>query len=72
MKEYIKISNIEYFVDDFSTVNDYVLKITFSDKVNIETLLSDMNIFDDIKMYTQGGIICGKWQGFTTLYLRQK
>lgn len=71
MKESIKINNTEYLIDDFSTVNDYVLKITFSDKVNIETLLSDMSIFDDIKMYTQGGIICGEWQGFTTLYLHQ-
>ncbi len=71
MKESIKINNTEYLIDDFSTVNDYVLKITFSDKVNIKTLLSDMSIFDDIKMYTQGGIICGEWQGFTTLYLHQ-
>lgn len=71
MKEHIKISNVEYLIDDFSIVNEHVLKFTFSNKVNIDTLLSDMSIFNDIKMYTQGGLVCGEWKGYTTLYRHQ-
>lgn len=71
MKEHIKINNVEYFIDDFSIVNEHVLKFTFSNKVNIDTLLSDMSIFNDIKMYTQGGLVCAEWNGYTTLYRHQ-
>ena len=53
MKEYITINDIKYDVKSFSTSGTNIVKITFSEDTDIKPLISNMDIFKSIKMYTQ-------------------
>ena len=70
MKEYITINDTKYDVKSFSTSGTNIVKITFSENTDIKSLISNMDIFKSIKMYTQGGLICGEWNDYITLYLQ--
>ena len=70
MKEYITINDTKYDVKSFSTSGTNIVKITFSENTDIKSLISNMDIFKSIKMYTQGGLICGEWSDYITLYLQ--
>ncbi len=71
MREKIRLSNLEeYEIENIFSMNN-LLKIIFSDDVDINALTSDMNAFERINILTRNKEVCGTYDNFVTIYLSE-
>ena len=66
-KNKVLLNNISYDIDSCSVYDKYV-SITFSDGVNVNSLLQDISIFSKIIFLNPYGFICSIQEGYDTIF----
>lgn len=72
MKEKIRLNNDS--IHEIDAIRKFLnlMKITFDENVDIDSLLVDMSIFDKIEILTRNDEVCGTYNDFNTVYLREE
>lgn len=70
MKEKIRLNNgFSYEINSIRIIKN-LLKITFDENVDVDSLLEDMSTFDVVEILTRNDEVCGTYNDFNTVYLR--
>lgn len=70
MKEKVRLKNgFSYEINSIRKIMN-LLKITFDENVDVDSLLEDMSFFDVVEILTRNEEVCGTYNDFNTVYLR--